>query len=340
MPSAYILPFNEIYPLIPRSETAEKITIALSNCALLVRGVWILHSKYQYAEGTRAFNARQYLLSLFSEQEYVSRSDFNQIARLSPEMCKNMLGEIARLCPGSGWKLKWSTDHAYCRRFPQVVELHQKELAKIGQTSLNCLKLKVDRASRVRGVHASSGGAASSGRTLGGGEAAASSSIVSLMDMNLKGATISQQLLDLIKDLVRLHSCISYEFCKRAVSLRCRSEVEGNLLYGEDIDKQTLETHLNQVCVHMHDLYLAKLAGDPAIDKVFPHLSNTHTHNFPVSSICPQSLQGKEWPEEERDSQGLQGWERRGLPKQHVPQDHQGNCNEQRTSLDIKKIAR
>jgi hypothetical protein len=261
---AYILPYSEILRVIDSSHhsSAEKITVALSRCAFLVRGVWILQSRYQYTPGSRVFNSREYLLYLFSKGEYVSRAEFTGVCRLLPLMCKQMLGEIAQLVGGKGWRLKWGADDAYCRRFPQVVDFHGAEMVRIGGVAEKALKVLV-----IGGVSKSE---AKGAKAAGGGRSTAGpvTKMVGLMDMNLNGKTEDDQVVDMIKDLCKAHCSISLAFCMDAVKMRCRSEVDGNLLYGKQVEEDTLKELMQRVCVHMHGVFVAKLVNDKDIDKV------------------------------------------------------------------------
>jgi hypothetical protein len=243
--------------------SAEQITVALSRCAFLVRGVWILQSRYQYATGSRVFNSREYLLSMFAKQEHVSRSQFNAVARILPLMSKQMLGEIATLVPKAGWRLKWKSDDAYCRRFPQVVDFHASEMERIGGAAEAALKVLVVEGAKKKSE-------AAKAKAAGGGRSTAgpTTKMVGLMDMNLNGKCGDDQITDMVKDLCKAHSCISLAFCMDSVKMRCRSEVDGNLLYGTTVEDDDVKELMKGVCVSMHGVYVAKLVNDKDIDKV------------------------------------------------------------------------
>ena len=65
----------------------------------------------------RALEARRHLLSMFHDQQTVSRWEFAEFVKLSPEMCKNMLNEIAYLGPDKRWNLKVEPDHEFMSRW-------------------------------------------------------------------------------------------------------------------------------------------------------------------------------------------------------------------------------
>jgi hypothetical protein len=179
-------------------------------------------------------------------------------------MCKQMLGEIAQLVSGKGWRLKWSSDDAYCRRFPQVDDFHVGEMTRIGLMSERLLKVLVV-----------GGGVKSDAKTAkGGGKGTAGpvTKMVGLMDMNLNGKTGDDQIIDMVRDLCKAHCSISLGFCMDSVKMRCRSEVAGNLLYGIEVEEDLVKELMERVCVSMHGVYVAKVVGDKDIDKFRTHV--------------------------------------------------------------------
>jgi hypothetical protein len=103
----------------------------LKNLAVCIRGIWILKSEFLYSG--RPLDARNYLLSLFAEHEYIQRVEFSDTCGLPNEVSLNMLEEIAVLDRGLGWCLKLPADDEFVKSNSKVVEEQLKELKELGK---------------------------------------------------------------------------------------------------------------------------------------------------------------------------------------------------------------
>jgi hypothetical protein len=103
----------------------------LKNLAVCIRGVWILKSEFLYSG--RPLDARNYLLSLFAENEYIQRLEFSDTCGLPNEVSQNMLEEIAVLDRGLGWCLKLPADPEFMKKNAKMIEDQLKELQELGK---------------------------------------------------------------------------------------------------------------------------------------------------------------------------------------------------------------
>eukprot|EP01027_Heterolobosea_sp_BB2_P004544 GEZU01006959.1.p1 GENE.GEZU01006959.1~~GEZU01006959.1.p1 ORF type:complete len:281 (-),score=105.41 GEZU01006959.1:88-930(-) len=97
----------------------------LERVALLVNGTWIVKSELVYQPAIAA--RRDYILYLFTQQQYVERKHVAEKLELAPDVVRELLHEIAELRPGKGWELKVAKDEKFMSKFIEVVARQKKE---------------------------------------------------------------------------------------------------------------------------------------------------------------------------------------------------------------------
>jgi len=95
--NAFILSFSDIKKLIKNENNVkdEVIIKELEKYAVLIKGNWVLKSEISYKD--YSYHARQYLLSLFKNQDYVNRKEFIDFTHIYPQMSYEMFSEIATI---------------------------------------------------------------------------------------------------------------------------------------------------------------------------------------------------------------------------------------------------
>lgn len=110
--SANIIRFSQLRGLVNRYYSDERILEELPKVATLVRGCWVIRSSIIYRDRPAA--ARQMLLKLFNEQDYVTRQELIERARIPLQMATAMLQEIAVYVPNKGgWALRMGHDEEF-----------------------------------------------------------------------------------------------------------------------------------------------------------------------------------------------------------------------------------
>lgn len=117
--TANIIRFSKIREVVLPYYTDDRILEELPKVASLVRGCWVVRSSIIYKD--RAAAARQHLLKMFSESEYVTRQQLIEKTRLPLPMATSMLQELAVLVPGKGWELRTGHDDEFIRQHEQLV---------------------------------------------------------------------------------------------------------------------------------------------------------------------------------------------------------------------------
>jgi hypothetical protein len=98
--------------------------------AYCIRGVWVVKSEFLYTG--RPLHARNYLLSLFAENEFIDRFEFSETCRLPHEISFRMLQEIAVL-ENSRWCLKLSCDEEFTSNNKKLIEENIDQLRELGK---------------------------------------------------------------------------------------------------------------------------------------------------------------------------------------------------------------
>lgn len=114
----------------------ELLNILLS-IAVCIRGIWILESGIVYND--RVKDARNFLLYLFLQKEFVERSGFNEVANLPLAMSKGLFSEIAILGGDKKWKLKIHPDLEFMNSNQALIQSQSKKIKDNGLAAIELL---------------------------------------------------------------------------------------------------------------------------------------------------------------------------------------------------------
>lgn len=113
----------------------------LSSIAVCIRGIWILESGMVYQD--RVKDARNFLLYLFLQKEYVERSGFNEVANLPLPMSKGLFSEIAILGKDKKWKLKIHPDLDFVNENQVLIQSQSKKIKEKGLAAIELLAARI-----------------------------------------------------------------------------------------------------------------------------------------------------------------------------------------------------
>lgn len=116
---------------VHKDDTA-KLLRSLQQVSVLVQGNWVVRSDLVYPKGSVSSHsgvpneimarARDYILYLFTVNEYVSRKDITEKVKLPPDELKSILTSIARFRVHKGWELLLPPDVSFMESFHETVE--------------------------------------------------------------------------------------------------------------------------------------------------------------------------------------------------------------------------
>jgi DNA-directed RNA polymerase-3 subunit RPC5 len=120
------MPFSILRSRFPSSTEDDTLFEALGTCALLIRGNFILHSKYLPLT-PKVAEARTFLLFLLQTLEVCHRARlehvFSEDEDVPSEALKMLLDQVAQKSK-AGWTLKVEDDETFPERYPQAVQVH------------------------------------------------------------------------------------------------------------------------------------------------------------------------------------------------------------------------
>ncbi|KAJ3092196.1 DNA-directed RNA polymerase III subunit RPC5 [Quaeritorhiza haematococci] len=300
MLNANIIPFSEIIKhvddIINNDEVGEedaanptgkeRVVIAhLERVAVLVKGAWVVKSEFLYSG--RALDARRYLLSLFHSASDkhgggVSRKEFNDVARLTPEMAANMLAEIAfldreREGPGGRkWFLKVKLDEEFLKTYPDVVarqkEVVERDGARAKEFMMGGKPKVVAPVKAEAGTSSSAQGSSSSGA----GASAPGGGLLPTSEYPIQGKTPKEQMETLMKQLLLQHGVCSGEYLRKAVSARASMQGIPNNLLNPTTASETLITQIiSTLCTQIYGgHYVLASLGNASVDEFRTHIIN------------------------------------------------------------------
>jgi len=130
--SAKIMHFSHLYSMLPANSDTNSVVRSLQSYAVLINGCWIAKSDVLYPPNTVSSisgtpaevmcKVRDYILCLFTKQEFLIRREVTKQVRISGDEVKNILEQIAKMKVGSGWYLKLPRDSSFIEKFPEVQE--------------------------------------------------------------------------------------------------------------------------------------------------------------------------------------------------------------------------
>lgn len=120
------IPFSLLRNQFDASISNETLFAALNNCAFLVRGNFLLQSRFlPFAPAIS--HARTFILFLLQTLEVVHRSRLEHVYKgddvVTPEVIIMLLQQVAKKT-GQGWKLKVDDDESFAKSFPSAVPIY------------------------------------------------------------------------------------------------------------------------------------------------------------------------------------------------------------------------
>ncbi|XP_066258647.1 DNA-directed RNA polymerase III subunit RPC5 [Euwallacea similis] len=132
---AQIIQFHQIMLLLAGVEgiTADSLIKSLTKVAVLVRGNWVVKSEVLYPEETFSAisgvpaelmcRARDYIMYLFTKQQYVQRIKVSSLVKIPAEEVKEIFAGISKLqTHDKGWELALPTDHDFLAKHGDLVQ--------------------------------------------------------------------------------------------------------------------------------------------------------------------------------------------------------------------------
>ncbi|XP_063995031.1 DNA-directed RNA polymerase III subunit RPC5 [Diachasmimorpha longicaudata] len=132
MKDARILSFFQLRSIIASDHETSAILKYLQQVAVLVQGNWIVNSELIYPKDTKSSHngipaelmcrARDYILLLFTENEFVDRKSVSLVIKLPTEEIKEIFMNLARSQPKRGWQLILSASTDFQAKYPEIAQ--------------------------------------------------------------------------------------------------------------------------------------------------------------------------------------------------------------------------
>ncbi|KYN08719.1 DNA-directed RNA polymerase III subunit RPC5, partial [Cyphomyrmex costatus] len=133
MKQVRVISFAKLCEILSEHDTTT-ILRYLQQVAMLVQGNWIVNSELIYPKdslspqnNTSEFmcRARDYILLLFTEQQYLNRKSISSVIKLPSEEINQIFAELGTYESGKGWKLKEPPNWDFCKRHSEIVQRQQ-----------------------------------------------------------------------------------------------------------------------------------------------------------------------------------------------------------------------
>ncbi|XP_046406356.1 DNA-directed RNA polymerase III subunit RPC5-like [Ischnura elegans] len=130
--SAKIIGFGKLLALLNQEKEAVNVLRFLQAVAVLINGNWVVKSDVLYPKDSESsFNgvpadlmcrARDYMLSLFTKNKYLDRSEIAATVKLPLAEVTEILSHVSQYKAGKGWELLLPCDEEFIKRYPEVVQ--------------------------------------------------------------------------------------------------------------------------------------------------------------------------------------------------------------------------
>lgn len=129
-----IITFQQLMLLLAGVDglNTETVLRTLPQVATIIRGVWVVRSDVLYPKDSRSAisgvpatimcRARDYVLYLFTQKQYVDRRKVASVIKLPAEEVKEILIDIARFRKNRGWELLHPIDRTFIEKYPDVMQ--------------------------------------------------------------------------------------------------------------------------------------------------------------------------------------------------------------------------
>jgi len=133
---AQIIHFGKLRELTTNAQTELDLLPLMDKLAVMVNGRWVARSNL-CCSGPKII-ARDYILLLFSQNEYVSRKEVQDATGVSTDVAREMLSKLAVMVPEKrGWKLKIDADNDFLDVHPEYVGKYDEHWVKNKTDILN-----------------------------------------------------------------------------------------------------------------------------------------------------------------------------------------------------------
>lgn len=225
----------------------KELVESLLESSVVINGIFVAKSELTYIE--RPFYARQYLLKLFLDNEYVSRQLLVDASRLPPEMAVNMLKEVASF-ESSGWKLLATPDYNFKSKYPDIIEIQSKSIQADAEEAIEAMK-KIPQATKIaRRPSIKTQPVAHSAKV-----GLQMKDQLDLSGIPIKGTTLEEQGTQFIKKFLALNGPCSASLVTDAVNLRTRDLNPKNLIKAADISPEWIQLHLDEMGTLVQDAW-------------------------------------------------------------------------------------
>ncbi|KAL1517071.1 hypothetical protein ABEB36_000883 [Hypothenemus hampei] len=132
---AQIIQFHQIMLLLAGVEgvTADALIKSLQKVAVLVRGNWVVKSEVLYPDNSLSATsgvpaelmcrARDYILYLFTKEQFVERKKVSSLLKIPAEEVKEIFSGISKLQPhNKGWELTLPTDRDFLTKHADLAQ--------------------------------------------------------------------------------------------------------------------------------------------------------------------------------------------------------------------------
>ncbi|KAJ3022210.1 DNA-directed RNA polymerase III subunit RPC5 [Thoreauomyces humboldtii] len=270
--NANIADFSTIVEVLQAEDLDDsELLSTLSASAVLVRGAWVVRSELMYSG--HALHARRWLLYMFQQQEFVSRSEFAQHVRIPGPMATGMLLEIAVLEPGQGWSLKVAPEVFFIRDFGDVVSEQAAIVQSEAFEARTAWEAKAPEivTARTRKVDATAK------RKLGAAVGKkAKNDLTSSIQM--KGKSTTDQFNNFVNDLLLMFNVLSTDFVTQAVLVRSQeTDLPDNKLL--DLPEEEVVEYLDRGFLEIRtNLWVRKDTKSVQLDAVRPTIIEIFKH--------------------------------------------------------------
>ncbi|XP_071813473.1 DNA-directed RNA polymerase III subunit RPC5-like isoform X2 [Apostichopus japonicus] len=146
--NAKVMKFSQLLQYLSSSFDANNVLKPLQQVAYLVQGCWVVKSEVLYPKDTSSPNTgvpaeilcrgRDYLMWKFNQNRCVVRKEIASTVKLLSEDVKEILEQMARPKVNQGWEFREEYDHAFVKRYPEIVQRQEffwnalyQELSKV-----------------------------------------------------------------------------------------------------------------------------------------------------------------------------------------------------------------
>ncbi|KAI4496854.1 hypothetical protein M0804_000664 [Polistes exclamans] len=127
-----VVSFTAIRLLISPEHDTASILKYLQQLAVLVQGNWIVNSELIYTKDSESSNsgipadlmckARDYILLLFTEQQYLDRKTVSTVIKIPSIEINEIFTDIAVQVPKKGWHLPISPNMDFYKKYPEIAQ--------------------------------------------------------------------------------------------------------------------------------------------------------------------------------------------------------------------------